>query len=106
MQSTYLETLQQAQTAADQQDWALFNHCLQQLLGSELSDPATVPLPLLLNLALQSLESGDFQDRWDIAKLFPSFGDAAIAPLLGLLQDQDADPEAQWFAIRILGSFK
>ena len=104
MQSTYLETLQQAQTAADQQDWALLNHHLQQLLGNESSDSAAV-LPLLLNLALQSLDAGDFQDRWDVAKLFPSFGDAAIAPLLDLLQDQDADPEAQWFAIRILGGF-
>ncbi len=104
MQSNYLETLQQAQTAADDQDWALLNHYLQQLLGEE-SSPAAVPSPLLLDLALQSLESGDFQDRWDVAKLFPSFGDAAIAPLLDLLQNQDADSEAQWFAVRILGDF-
>ncbi len=104
MQSTYLETLQQAQTAVDQQDWALLNHHLQQLLGTESSDLAAV-LPLLLNLALQSLESGDFQDRWDVTKLFPNFGDAAIAPLLNLLQDQDADSEAQWFSIRILSRF-
>lgn len=105
MQSTPLETLQQAQTAADQQDWALLNHYLQQLLGNESSDSAAVPSSLLLNLASQSLESGDFQDRWDVAKLFPSFGDAAIDPLLDLLQNQDADSEAQWFAIRILSSF-
>ncbi len=105
MQSTYLETLQQAQTAADRQDWAAFNHYLQPLLGEALSGSPAQVSPALLALALQSLESGDFQDRWDVAKLFPSFGDAAIVPLLNLLRDQDADSEAQWFAIRILGSF-
>ncbi|PSB20314.1 PBS lyase [Phormidesmis priestleyi ULC007] len=105
MQSNYLETLQQAQTAAAHQDWALLNHYLQQLLGEESSASPTADPFLLLNLALQSLESGDFQDRWNVAKLFPSFAEAAIAPLLDLLQNQDADSEAQWFAIRILGGF-
>ena len=105
MQSTYLKTLQQAQTAADRQDWASLNHHLQQLLGEALSGAPAQVSPALLSLALQSLESGDFQDRWDVAKLFPSFGDAAIVPLLDLLRDQDADSEAHWFAIRLLGSF-
>ncbi|MCY7324362.1 MAG: hypothetical protein LH660_21820 [Phormidesmis sp. CAN_BIN36] len=74
MQPISLKILQQAQTAADR-DWASVNHHLQQLLGDEsLTSPAAVP-PHLLTLALQSLESGDFQDRWDVAKLFPSFGD-------------------------------
>ena len=106
VQSTPLEVLQQAQSAAEHQDWTLLNHHLQQLLGDGSSTyPGVAPSPLLLNLALQSLELGDFQDRWEVAKLFSSFGDAAIAPLLDLLQNQDADSEAQWFAIRILGKF-
>lgn len=106
MPSSHLE-LQQAQNAADQADWAQLNHCLQQLLSKESASgfPDTAPSSLLLKLALQSLKFGDFQDRWDVAKLFPSFGVAAIAPLLDLLQDQDADSEAQWFAIRILSGF-
>ncbi len=106
MQSIDLEILQQAQTAAYQSDWALLNQSLQHLLSDEALGYLDADLfNLLLNLALQSLESGDFQDRWDIAKLFPRFGVAAIAPLLDMLQDHDADSEAQWFAIRILGSF-
>ena len=107
MQSTHLELLQQAQTAAYQADWALLNQHLQHLLSGDYSSCSSDAdlSALLLNLALQSLESGDFQDRWDVAKLFPSFGVAAIAPLLDLLQDQDADSETQWFAIRILSSF-
>ena len=104
MQPTSLKILQQAQTAADDRDWASVNHYLQALLGDEsLIAPAAVP-SRLLTLAVQSLESGDFQDRWDVAKLFPSFGDTAIDPLLNLLQ-QGTDQEVQWFAIRILSNF-
>ncbi len=107
MQSTHFERLQQAQTAAQQADWASLNQSLQHLLNDDSSScsPDEDLSDLLLNLALQSLEYGDFQDRWDIAKLIPSFGVVAIAPLLALLQDEDADSEAQWFAIRILSSF-
>ena len=107
MQPTHFELLQQAQTAAYRADWALLNQHLQHLLSGDYSSCSFDAdlSALLLDLALQSLESGDFQDRWDVAKLFPSFGVGAIAPLLDLLQDQDADSEAQWFAIRILSRF-
>ena len=103
----HFELLQQAQTAAHQADWALLNRSLQHLLNEDYSPSSSDAdrFALLLDLALQSLESGDFQDRWDIAKLFPSFGVAAIAPLLDLLRDADVDSEVQWFAIRILSSF-
>ncbi|MEB3338189.1 MAG: HEAT repeat domain-containing protein [Leptolyngbyaceae bacterium] len=55
--------------------------------------------------AIALLESGDFQSRWEVAKLFPGFGVAAIAPLSALLSDEDLDPEIHWFAARILGEF-
>jgi HEAT repeat protein len=109
--------LEQAQTAAQQENWLLLNQCLQQLLlnregenAPSQSDPAADAYlksnsQALLNLALQALEWSDFHNRWEVAKVFPSFGRSAIAPLLTLLQDEEADLEARWFATRILGEF-
>ncbi len=69
---------------------------------------AVDPCPEIdLSTALDLLRSGDFQIRWDIAKLLPSFGPAAVDPLLELLQadnlDAEADWELLWFAARVLG---
>lgn len=101
--------LEQAQEALYQQNWSLLTHCLQQLLNAPVDGaamPSSAPsVEDLLNLAIAVLEAGDFQDRWDLAKLFPSFGDRAIAPLLALLQDDTADLEARWFAARLLGGY-
>lgn len=110
--------LEQAQQAAHQENWALLNQCLQQLLQAErLAQVAAADAAQLqattsdadtaevLALALHVLEMGDFQARWDVAKMFPSFGTEAIAPLLNLLQDKEADWELRWFAVRILGEF-
>lgn len=94
--------LQQARDAAQQQDWARLVHCLEQLLNTEaLSLDASDPEAIAL--ALQALEFGDFHAQWDVAKLFPSFGHAAIAPLIALMQNEDAALESRWFAVRILG---
>lgn len=110
---SYSEILEQAQTAANQQDWGQLSQSLHQLLSNdELSeterslfcDPNITAV--LLNLAMQVLEAGSFQERWEIGKLFPNFGTDAIAPLIELLNDEEAELEAQWFAVRILGSFK
>lgn len=104
------EILEQAKFAAIHQDWGRLSQNLQQILVTEdqsktalFSEPNSTVM--LLELAMQVLESGSFQERWDIAKLFPNFGIDAIAPLVGLLEDEDAEPEAQWFAVRILGHF-
>ncbi|MGG6268388.1 HEAT repeat domain-containing protein [Leptolyngbya sp. AN03gr2] len=102
------EILEQAKFAATHQDWGQLSQNLQQILSTETQselfcDPNTTVI--LLDLAMQVLESGGFQDRWDVAKLFPNFGSDAIAPLIELLNDEDAEPESQWFAVRILGSF-
>jgi HEAT repeat protein len=56
--------------------------------------------------AIALLESGDFQARWEVAKLLPGFGVGAIAPLSALLSDPELDPEIHWFAARILGEFR
>lgn len=55
-----------------------------------------------LNLALEVLRWGDFQQKWDIAKLLPKFGGMAIKPSIKILNDADEDIESRWFAARIL----
>jgi HEAT repeat protein len=105
--------LEQATVAAQQGNWSLLNQHLQHLpLGKNATDAATESAPLndtdleqILNLALDVLEAGDFQERWDVAKLFPKLGAIAIAPLIEILQDDEADLELRWFAGRILGGF-
>jgi HEAT repeat protein len=100
-----------AAQAAQQQHWAAVLHDLQlvihdrqlQLSVEQLAQP-THRGESWLSLALDVLEWGDFQDRWDVAKLLPHFGAPAIAALLELLSDESAHPEAQWFAVRILGN--
>jgi HEAT repeat protein len=103
-----LHVLEQAQEAAQQGNWSLLNRYLQQALLSDQAGQAfeTLGVDSLLSMALTVLESGDFQDRWEVAKVFPIFGEAAIAPLIDLLQDDEADLETRWFAARILGEFK
>jgi len=102
-----VKLLEQAQLAAETGDWAQLNNCLQQmLLHREVNESAPRPgFGTLLSLAFAVLEAGDFQDRWEVAKLFPAMGNVAIAPLITLFSDDSADLEARWFAIRILPEF-
>jgi len=92
--------LAQAQAAREQANWSSLIQCLQQLLisPSPLED-------LLLNLAIEALVFGDFQERWDVAKLLPKLGEGAVEPLIAILEDEDAEEELRWFAGRILGEF-
>ncbi|MEB3225740.1 MAG: HEAT repeat domain-containing protein [Synechococcus sp.] len=55
---------------------------------------------------LQLLEAGTFQERWRLTKVFPKLGEAAILPLLAIAEDNTADVELRWFAIRILGQYR
>lgn len=120
---------EQARIAAQQNNWSFVNHCLHQLLHSgtdsskkpaiasnqikqheiKLNSPnapkAHQLFPTMLDLALQVLEFGDFQARWEVAKIFPTLGNAAIAPLMDILQDEEAEIELRWFAGQILGEF-
>ncbi|MGB3138663.1 MAG: HEAT repeat domain-containing protein [Nodosilinea sp.] len=45
---------------------------------------------------------GDFHDRWDQLRQVAGLGEAALADLIALLQDEDSDWEARWFAARAL----
>lgn len=85
---------------------------LLDLALGQRSAQSQAPAPLeesersqLLDLAIEVLEYGDFHQRWDIAKVFPKLGQSAYAPLIEILQDEDADEELRWYAARILGEF-
>lgn len=105
--------LEQATAAAQQGNWALLNQYLQLLpLGKKAKHTEHKSAPLnahdleqVINLALMVLEAGDFQERWDVAKVFKQLGQNAIAPLVNILKDEEADLELRWFAARILGEF-
>lgn len=59
-----------------------------------------------LDLALDTLKTGDFQNRWEIAKEISEFGEEAVLPLVALLHKAGADEELGWFIVKILGSFQ
>lgn len=105
--------LEQATVAAKQSNWTLLNQYLQQLLAKEshtaglvVSEGLENPNSQLLHWALAVLQLGDFQERWDVAKIFPSLGLVAVPPLLDILADETADLELRWFTGRILGQFQ
>jgi len=111
--------LEQAQVAQAQANWSLIIQCLQQLIlgenvSSQSQDVIASELEQLLSLAIEVLLFGDFHQRWDIAKVFPKLGQSAyaggvdevIAPLIEILEDEEAEEELRWFAGRILGEFK
>jgi len=97
--------LEQAQAAADRQNWPELVECLQQVTANDSQPPEQHILDQAVSLAIQALEWGDFQDRWEIAKVLPNLGNGAIAPLIAVLEDEDADTEPRWFAARILGKY-
>ncbi|MFM2428999.1 MAG: hypothetical protein RLZZ511_212 [Cyanobacteriota bacterium] len=101
--------LHQAQQRAERGDWHGVLVDLQELLRAEgrMSGKPIATLPRAhqqdwLDLALQVLESGDFQQRWDVSKVLPSFAPGVIGPLLSRLQAPDANPDVQWFVVRVL----
>ncbi|WP_449416749.1 HEAT repeat domain-containing protein [Phormidium nigroviride] len=100
------DVLEQAQAAAQQGNWSLLAQYLQQLgNGNQKLEISGSYVQQLLTLALDVLAWGEFQDRWEIAKVLPNLGTIAIAPLIAIVEDEDADLEQRWFAVRILGNF-
>ncbi|NEP89025.1 MAG: HEAT repeat domain-containing protein [Okeania sp. SIO2C2] len=101
--------LEQAKTASQEKNWSLVNQYLQQfLLASQKTCVdwlENADLDVVLDLAITVLKNGDFQERWDIYKLFKQIGKPAIAPLIEMVQDEDLDLERRWFVARILADF-
>ena len=130
---TKSKRIDQVRAAVQEENWSQLNQLLTQMVGA-LEKPAEdgpsyikdiafsngnsngkgyksesqeiIDLPQILDLALKILIGGDFQARWDAAKIFPRLGQIAIAPLMAILQDERADSELRWFAGRILGEFE
>jgi HEAT repeat protein len=103
------QLLQQAELAAQQGDWPRLNQVLSQVLSGDGSSVLINHLSpkereSYLELALQLLRWGDFQDCWELTSVFSAFGSIAIVPLLSLLQDNTAEWETHWSVIRILGA--
>ncbi|MEC4986389.1 MAG: HEAT repeat domain-containing protein [Oscillatoria sp. PMC 1068.18] len=103
------EIIKQARIAAEQKNWLEVYNYLRQL-PLEKREKSTGEISELaiaqgVELAIQVLQEGDFQQRWDVAKLLPKFGQAIVVPLLAILEDEEADPEVRWFAGRTLGKY-
>ncbi len=100
--------LVQAQAAHDTADWSSLIHYLQQLLLTENVQHLKFDNDLdnILEWALSVLTLGDFQQRWEIAKVFNHLGKIAIAPLIDILENEDADEELRSFVTQILGDMK
>jgi HEAT repeat protein len=119
--SSMANVFEQAREAAHRGDWLGVNQCIERMttqdaqtashatssLGTAVPDQAESGSvsDIALNLAMQVLAEADFKARWDAAKLLRRFGTDAIAPLMQLAQDEAADPDARWFALRSLGGF-
>lgn len=96
-------------------NWILVHQQLQQLLdknklqtveNDELEQVVGIGSSAdVLGMAIQLMRVGDFQTRWDVAKIFPQIGTKAIVPLIEILEDESADLEMRWFALGILGEF-
>jgi len=97
--------LEQVQLVSAQKDWTNTNYYLQQLLSENNIDLDTKDLNAILELGLTILANGDFQQRWDIAKILPKLGRIIIEPLINILEDNLQDTEQRWFAAKILGNF-
>jgi HEAT repeat protein len=89
-----------AKTAADNENWSIAIDQLQHMSIDQIAHSEVV-----LDIALQVLIQGDFDQQWEIAKIIPKLGNIAIQPLLDLLNDTDIDLEDRWVVARILGDF-
>ncbi|NES02064.1 MAG: HEAT repeat domain-containing protein [Okeania sp. SIO2F4] len=104
--------LEQAKIAAQQQNWSLVSSYLQKFISESKSKKTTstfqndnVDLDAVIDLGIEVLENGDFQEKWDIDKLFKQIGKPAISPLIEILKDREIDLEERWFVTRILAKF-
>ena len=92
--------LDRAKAAADDGNWSIAIDRLQHLSIDQIAHSE-----LVLDIALQILIQGDFDQQWEIAKVIPKLGNIAIQPLLNLLNDIDIDLEDRWVVAKILGEF-
>ncbi|MGB0564134.1 MAG: HEAT repeat domain-containing protein, partial [Spirulinaceae cyanobacterium] len=80
--------LQLAQQAATQQNWSQVTQALRHCTP-RLERASTDEQEQALDLALDVLIWGDFQDRWELVKVLPHLGEPAFAALEQLLLDEE-----------------
>ncbi|MBD2386228.1 HEAT repeat domain-containing protein [Cylindrospermum sp. FACHB-282] len=97
--------LEQAQAAYNAANLSLAIQYLQQLILEKDSQHPDILKNRedLLKLTLSIFEMGDFQQRWDIANVLGWLGNIAIPSLIDILEDEDAEEELRWYAVRKLG---
>jgi len=95
-----MHDLDHAVAAVDRGLWSIATTALQNLALAQIEGNQQV-----LDLTLQILTQGDFEQQWEIAKIFPKLGEIAMLPLVRMIHDSEADLENRWFAARILGGF-
>ncbi|MBE9047807.1 HEAT repeat domain-containing protein [Pleurocapsales cyanobacterium LEGE 10410] len=106
------ELLNLGSIAAQQQDWLQLSNYLKLLpRGGTRSKAGLFILSkedwqTALDLAIKMLVEADFQHKWEITKLLPSFGESAIPFLATLTKDEGIEIEIRWFACQILGNFE
>jgi HEAT repeat protein len=99
--------LQSAQAASNRGDWPTVLAQLQGLLSNGGFDPGhESTAQTAVDLALLLLVEGEFQERWEGAKVLAKLGDRAIEGLIALIQDGEIDQDARWFGIRVLAEFE
>jgi HEAT repeat protein len=96
--------LQSAQAASNHGDWPTVLAQLQGLLNSGAVHESTAQTAV--DVALRLLMEGEFQERWEGAKVLAKLGDRAIEGLIALIQDSEIDQDARWFGIRVLAEFE
>lgn len=74
--------------------------------GQEVFDLSPEEKQKAFNLAWEVFTTGEFHQRWEVAKFLPKFGDCAIAPLSELLEDDGADIDVRCEAAEILAKFQ
>ena len=97
------EIIQNAKAATKEGNWSLANQYLQQLTLEKNTNASQIKEAL--EVGLKILEWGDFQQRWDVAKIVPKFGEIALKPLIEIVSDEEAILEHRWFAAKLLGKF-
>ena len=87
--STIQTLLTKIDKASQTQNWAECNNYIQQLpVGRDKTSLAqlnTLTQQQILKFAVKILTNGDFQDKWDIAKIFPLIGESSVEVLSSLL---------------------
>jgi len=74
--------------------------------GKEIFDLSPEEKQKAFNRAWEVFTTGEFHQRWEVAKFLPKFGDYAIAPLSELLEDDGADIDIRCEAAEILAKFQ